>query len=91
MVFSYAGGDDSAVTFDIGVLRKEGNGEWEPLLQTTARETAPSISPNGDWLAYISDQTGRFEVYVERFPELGERRQISTSGGISPKWSPTGW
>jgi hypothetical protein len=90
MLFSYVEGDDSAVSLDIGVLQLEGSNDWEPLLQTTAREAAPSISPNGDWLAYVSDQTGRFEVYVERFPELGERRQISTSGGTSPKWSPTG-
>jgi Tol biopolymer transport system component len=90
MLFSYVEGDDSAVSLDIGVLQLEGSNDWEPLLQTTAREAAPSISPNGDWLAYVSDQTGRFEVYVERFPELGERRQISTSGGISPKWSPAG-
>ena len=90
MLFSYVAGDDSAVSLDVGVLQLEGNSDWEPLLQTTARETAPSISPNGNWLAYISDQTGRYEVYVERFPELGERRQISTSGGTSPKWSPTG-
>ncbi len=89
LVFGYqgTGGDTGA---DIGVLAMEGEGRWEPLLQTAAREGSPAISPDGDWIAYTSDQTGRFEVYVERFPELGERRQISIDGGRAPTWSPVG-
>jgi serine/threonine-protein kinase len=48
------------------------------------------ISPNGQWIAYVSKETGRPEVYVQRFPELGFRQQISTDGGTDPTWSPDG-
>ena len=50
----------------------------------------PAISPDGQWLAYRSDESGRDEVYVERFPELGGRVQISTEGGQAPLWSSDG-
>ena len=60
------------------------------LLETEALEYAPAISPDGQWIAYVSSDTGRHEVYVQRFPDLGERQQISTEGGIDPTWSPDG-
>ena len=75
---------------DIGVLSMEGERSWEPLLETEALEYAPAISPDGQWIAYVSSDTGRHEVYVQRFPDLGERQQISTEGGIDPTWSPDG-
>ncbi len=68
---------------DIGVLSMEGGRSWEALLETEALAFAPAISPDGQWIAYGSNETGRFEVYVQRFPDLGERQQISTDGGIS--------
>ena len=75
---------------DIGVLSLEGDRSWEPLLETTRHEANPAISPDGQWIAYTSSDTGRNEVYVQRFPDLGERQQISTSGGGDPIWSPDG-
>ncbi len=72
---------------DIGILSMEGDGSWRPLLQSEASESSPAISPGGTWLAYASDQSGQMEVYVERFPGLGDRQQISTSGGAEPLWS----
>ena len=45
------------------------------------------ISPDGRWLAYRSNQNGKFEVYVQPFPLTGERYPISTTGGIEPQWS----
>ena len=45
-----------------------------------------SISPDGKWLLYVSNETGRREVYVVPYPSLGEKRQVSTSGAVSPKW-----
>ncbi len=51
----------------------------------------PAVSPNGRWLAYHSSESGRLEVYVRPFPDVGDaRRQISTAGGYSPVWSPDG-
>ena len=75
---------------DIGVLTMEGERSWTPLLETDAREFGPVISPDGQWIAYVSDDTGGLEVYVQRFPELGLRQPISTDGGMDPIWSPDG-
>ena len=68
----------------------DSDGAWQPLLQTEANERTPAISPDGRWIAYTSDETGQAEVYLERFPDLGQRRQISTGGGAEPLWSPDG-
>ena len=48
------------------------------------------VSPDGRWIAYDSNQSTRSEVYVERYPQLGDRQQISTSGGVHPHWSRDG-
>jgi hypothetical protein len=49
-----------------------------PFLHTEANETAAVLSPDGQWLAYISDESGRYEVYVQSFPRGGSKRQVST-------------
>jgi serine/threonine-protein kinase len=53
-------------------------------------ETMPRLSPDGQWLAYQSSESGRFEIYVRRFPGPGARVQVSDSGGTEPMWSRTG-
>jgi eukaryotic-like serine/threonine-protein kinase len=54
-------------------------------------EARPSISPDGRWLAYESNESGQLEVYVRPFPNLGDSRvSISTNGGLSARWSPDG-
>jgi protein kinase-like protein/WD40 repeat protein len=50
----------------------------------------PTVSPDGRWMAYQSNVSGRYEIYVERNPELGSRQQISTAGGQRPIWSRNG-
>ena len=75
---------------DVGMVSIEGPGTWEPLIQTAARETWPTISPDGRWLAYASNETGSFEVYVQRFPELEGKQPISVGGGTLPHWSADG-
>ena len=75
---------------DIGLFSMEGDRASEPLLATESRETAPSISPDGNWIAYASDETGQPEVHVQRFPGLGAKEPISTDGGQQPLWSPDG-
>ena len=75
---------------DIAVLSMDGEPSWEPLLDTDAGEFGPAISPDGQWIAYVSNETGDAEIYVQRFPDLGERQQISTDGGLDPVWSPGG-
>jgi len=86
MIFDYG----SPPALDIGVLTMGGDETWEPLLHSEANEAAPALSPDGQWIAYSSDQTGRCEVYVQRFPDLGDRRPISTNGGAAAIWSPDG-
>ncbi len=60
-----------------------------PLLQTPFVEGNPVISPDGRWLAYRSNETGRYEIYVRPFPDVDKGKwQISTNGGNAPLWSP---
>ena len=48
------------------------------------------FSPDGRWIAYASDESGRWEVYATRFPEKGSKVRISTGGGMNPAWHPEG-
>jgi len=57
-----------------------------PLVQTEFREALAQLSPDGRWLAYTSTESGRAEVYVRGFPSGATRRQVSTQGGLEPKW-----
>ncbi len=61
-----------------------------PLLKTTFNEDAPMISPDGRWMAYQSNESGRDEVYVQSFPVGGGRWPISTGGGSRPVWARRG-
>jgi serine/threonine-protein kinase len=62
-----------------------------PYLTTRFEETAPAISPDGRWLAYVSDETGRREVYAGAFPDASAgRRVVSTEGAKEPQWSRDG-
>ncbi len=60
------------------------------LLATEHNELFAAVSPDGRWLAYTSDETGRWEVYVATYPELEGRVQISTRGGEEARWNPNG-
>src|SRR5262245_16575660 len=61
-------------------------GKPSRALGTEASETAGTLSPDGRWLAYASDESGRYEVWVQSFPEGGGKRQVSNGGGGSPRW-----
>jgi len=65
-------------------------GKPEVFLQTPADERTPSFSPDGRWLAYVSDESGTFQVYVRAFPDKGGKWQISNNGGWLPMWSHNG-
>jgi hypothetical protein len=75
---------------DIGAIDMEGERRPRDLIAGPSIDFAPAVSPDGRWLAYQSDRSGAFEVYVERFPELGDRQQISTTGGTLLRWSADG-
>ena len=76
-----------ALEADKGELRA---GKPEPFLRTQSIETYPAFSPDGHWLAYASNQSGTFEVYVRAFPDNGAQVQISSGGGRIPRWSRRG-
>ena len=61
-----------------------------PLIQTSANELMPQFSPDGRWLAYVSDESGQSEVYVTPFPGPGRRQQLSKAGGEGPRWRADG-
>ncbi len=75
---------------DIWVLRLSGDRSAFPVLQTPVAEGNPQFSPDGHWLAYQSEESGRLEVYVTQFPPAEGRWQVSTTGGAFPRWSPEG-
>ena len=85
----YPGGGSQG-TPDIGLLSMTEDRASEFLIQTEFVEVHPAVSPDGGWMAYTSLRSGGPEVYVERFPDLGDRRLISTEGGRLPLWSPDG-
>jgi Tol biopolymer transport system component len=60
------------------------------FLRTRFFEGAPGFSPDGRWLVYVSDQSGRLEIYVQPYPGPGGKWQISTDGGTEPTWSRNG-
>jgi hypothetical protein len=74
--------------FDIGLVRRDGT--EEPVLETGFDEHQPALSPDGRWMAYVSNETGRDEVYLRPFPGPGGRTPVSSAGGGSPTWSRTG-
>jgi hypothetical protein len=79
------------VAYDIAILPLEGERRAQRLLaDPNFREMGPMFSPDGRWLAFVSDETGRDEVYVQPYPGPGRKRLISSAGGREPLWSPTG-
>ena len=77
--------------FDVILLELDsGEPEPRPLLDSRFQERHARISPDGRWIAYTSDESGRDEVYLQRFPELGDKRSVSTEGGVQPVWSRDG-
>ncbi len=69
---------------DIGMLSREG--EASPFVATTSEEGAPIFSPDGRFLAYVSDESGRAEVYVQPYPATGKKLAVSVNGGLEPLW-----
>jgi Tol biopolymer transport system component len=82
--------NDPVTRNDIWTLSLEGDRQPRPFLQTPFIEAYPDLSPDGRWLAYVSNQSGRVEVYVQPYPGPGARQQISVDGGTAPAWSRDG-
>jgi Tol biopolymer transport system component/tRNA A-37 threonylcarbamoyl transferase component Bud32 len=67
-----------------------GDTTMKPLVSTPFNESGPQISPDGRWLAFASDESGVYQVYLTSLLDRGGRYQVSTDGGATPVWSPDG-
>jgi serine/threonine protein kinase len=77
---------DPRTSSDQWFLPLTGERKPVPILQTPFSEGHPQVSPDGKWIAYTSNETGRQEIYVRPFPEGSGKWQVSTSGGTFPRW-----
>jgi serine/threonine-protein kinase len=66
------------------------DGSWQAFLDGPDDEAQPAISPDGQWIAFVTDESGQHEVYVADFPDHGERIRVSAQGGLAPVWGPDG-
>jgi len=78
---------DPTRSYDIWRLDLSDTPAATPFLQTQFNERCSRLSPDGHWLAYVSDESGRDEVYIQSFPQPGSKIPVSTSGGDQPVWS----
>jgi eukaryotic-like serine/threonine-protein kinase len=75
---------------DLWMLPLNGDGKPRPFLNSAFNEDAAQFSPDGRWVVYVSDESGRNEIYVTRFPSAEGKWQISTDGGSLPRWTASG-
>ena len=88
--------DGNFLIYNTAALGTGGNTLWllpltgdrkpVPFQSAPFKQIHAAVSPDGQWLAFASEETGRFEVYVQAFPNAGTKRQISTQGGWEPRW-----
>jgi Tol biopolymer transport system component/DNA-binding winged helix-turn-helix (wHTH) protein len=75
---------------DLWIQPMTGDRKPFPFLATPFSEDSPQFSPDVRWIAYVSDESGRNEIYVTSFPKAGGKWQISTAGGMLPRWRSDG-
>jgi Tol biopolymer transport system component len=80
--------DDEKTGWDILLVDPNDPHELKTLLKGQFNESSPSVSPDGRLLGFVSNETGRNEVYVQSFPEAGGKVQVSLDGGVQPVWRP---
>jgi Tol biopolymer transport system component len=81
---------DPKTGYDIWALPLDGDGKPVPVVQTNFDERDAQFSPDGKWIAYHSNESGRFEIYIQPFPGPGSKLQVSTNGGAQVRWGPHG-
>jgi serine/threonine-protein kinase len=74
-------------TGDVYLMSISGAFEPKPLIVTPAYEGGAQLSPDGRWLLYQSNASGRAEIYVRRYPQMDRQKQVSAGGGVQPRWS----
>lgn len=96
--FASSWSDDSVVSVridpvnrnDLWLHRMSGGSDTRFSLNTSFNESHGKVSPDGQWLAYVTDQSGRDEVWIASFPSGEARRQVSSTGGTVPQWGKAG-
>ena len=78
---------DPKTNRDLWILPMDGGGAPKPYLRTPFNEQFAAISPDGKWLAYLSDESGPFEVYVDTFPTPRNRFKVTDRGAIAAYWA----
>jgi DNA-binding winged helix-turn-helix (wHTH) protein/Tol biopolymer transport system component len=81
---------NDATKYDVGVVTLTGDRKPVTLLRSAFNESQAQLSPDGRWLAYTSDESGRFEVYLQTFPPSGPKWLVSAEGGCQPRWRADG-
>lgn len=81
---------DGATHADIRLLSADARAASRPFIATPWDETGASFSPDGRWLAYQSNESGRWDVYLAAYPGAGRKMAVSTNGGRVAMWSPDG-
>ena len=76
--------------WDVWTLQLGSDAKPTPIIQTDADERVARLSPDGRWLAFVSNNSGASEVYIQPFPGPGRRLQVSSKGGDQPHWRPDG-
>jgi serine/threonine-protein kinase len=87
LTFTAKSGDTLADLWMLPMDEKDQPGSPNPFLETRFQEREATFSPDGRWLAYMSDESGRWEVYARPFAESDGKWQISTEGGWHPIWA----
>jgi serine/threonine protein kinase len=87
VLYRTSGGNNQ---WDIWAVPMKGNRTPFPLLQSPADERTAQFSPDGRWIAYESNETGPFEIYVRPFPGPGSSKRASIAGGSQPRWADDG-
>lgn len=82
--------DMASTQSDLWTVASDGSQPPSPYLRTSANEAQARFSPDGRWVAYTSDESGRDEVYVQSFPRAGTKTRVSTAGGTRPFWRTDG-
>ena len=77
---------DPKTNSDIWALPLAGERKPFPVVQTNSDEREGQFSPDGRWVAYVSNETGSDEVYIQPFPAAASKWQVSTNGGVDPRW-----
>ena len=84
--FIVYGQTDRGTGRDIWLLPLDGDRKPIPYLNTAANEDLPQFSPVGQWMAYVSDESGKDQVYIQSVPANGRAAPVSVAGGSQPRW-----